>query len=729
MILMRLNDILDAVTSYAPEADLDLLMRAYVYSARAHAGQLRKSGEPYLIHPIAVAGLLANLQMDVDTIATGLLHDTMEDCLATRDELAEQFGSVVADMVDGVTKIGKLEFRSKEEAQAENFRKLVLAMSADIRIILVKLADRLHNMRTMEHMKADRQRAISQETIDIYAPIANRLGLSTVKTELEELCFRYLHPDTYDSMVAKLGAGEAERTQYIDSVCSNLNEHFTNRNFHPRVYGRPKNLYSVYRKMLEQNLEFEQVHDLLGFRVIVTDIGECYVALGLIHASFRHLPAKLKDYIANPKSNGYQSLHTVVMGPENRQIEIQIRTADMHRVAEVGIAAHWRYKEGHLALSSEDISKIAKLRTLFEAANEVDDPSEFLETVKVDLFSEEIFAFTPQGDVKFFPRGATVLDFAYAIHTEVGNHCSGCIVNGRMVPLKYVLSNGDSVEIITKTDQNPHRDWLQIAKTGRALSKIRRHIREEVREKGRTIGRDLLETELKKRRFSLNKMLKSNEIKLAARQFGFRQPDQLFLALAQGDLGMNRILKELLPADALDVEETEESENAIVTFINKIRRRSESPVLINGQEDVLVSYARCCSPLPGEPVSGYITRGRGITVHVGNCPQLLAMESERRIPVEWQRSVKGQHSGELRLICSNEPGMLAEIGNTCKTSGINVTRLEATSIEDNKACLYLEVSVHDVEELSKLIRHLEKIKGVLSADRIRAAQADNQSSA
>lgn len=715
---MRLNDILDTVSQYSTDADLDVIMRAYVFSAKAHAGQVRKSGEPYLTHPLAVAGILADWKMDVDTIATGLLHDTMEDCLVTQEKVREMFGAEVAELVDGVTKIGKLEFRSKEEAQAENFRKMVLAMAKDIRVILVKLADRLHNMRTMQHMRVDRRTAISEETLDIFSPIANRLGLSKVKQELEDLCFQYMHEDVHNEMIKKIDAGAKNRDKYIEDSSVILAKDLQKHNVRCTVTGRSKHLFSVYRKMLAQNLEFEQVHDMLAFRVFVDDLGTCYTALGLIHAKYRHFPNKLKDYISHPKSNGYQSLHTVVIGPENQQIEIQIRTHDMHSVAENGIAAHWRYKEGHLALSREDVQKVTKLRELFEAAREVEDPQEFLETVKVDLFAREAFAFTPRGDVKFFPLGATALDFAYSIHTEVGNQCTGVKVNGRMVPLRYELKSSDTIEILTRTGQRPSRDWLNIARTGRALSKIRREIREDEREMGRELGQGLLESELHKHGRSLKKLMKSGAIKGQAREAGFRKEEELFLAIAQGRITASRIAQNLLPAELFEAKN--EEAGAITQLFQRIRGRTESPVLINGVEDVLVTYALCCRPVPGEAVTGYITRGRGITIHLSTCSQVLALDAERRVPVQWQSSTKGRHSGEVRIICSDQMGMLAEIGAVCKTTSINVTRMEAHQIGDNKAEITLEVSILDVRELQKLMNSVERIRGVISVDRVRA---------
>lgn len=716
---MRLNDILDTVQSYAPDADVDTVMRAYVYSARAHAGQTRKSGEPYLTHPIAVAGLLAELRMDVDTIAVGLLHDTMEDCLATRTEISDQFGPEVAEMVSGVTKIGKLNFRSKQEAQAENFRKLVLAMSKDVRVILVKLCDRLHNMRTMQHMKPDRQAAISQETMDIFAPIANRLGLSKLKSELEDLCFRYLHPEVFEGLEGKLGEDRQDREAWITTTTSEIRESLHSRSLSCEVKGRPKHLWSIYQKMRRGNLALDQIHDRDAFRVFVDDVGQCYTALGLIHASYRHLPERLKDYIANPKSNGYQSLHTVVLGPEGRQIEIQIRTHEMHRIAEYGIAAHWRYKEGHLALSRDDLGKIARLRELFEAAKDIDDSTEFFETIKVDLFSDEIFVFTPRGDVKFLPAGATVLDFAYAIHTQVGATTTGALVNGRMVPLRHELQGGDTCEIIRRPDQKPSRPWLEWAKTGRALSKIRRQIREEEREKYIETGRQLLENELRKRGHNHNRMLRAGKIKEVAEKFGHNgKVELLYHALAQGNVQLRKVLAELVPAEQVEPPE-ERSESPLATLINRLRRRSESPVLINGESDVLTNYAKCCAPLPGEPVVGYITRGRGITVHHQSCTTVMNLDQERRVPVQWHRGAKGVHSGELRIVCSDEPGLLADIGAACKTAEVNVTRMEAKGIDDHKALFTLEVTVSDVAQLTRLMRNIEKINDVISVDRVR----------
>ncbi len=716
-VALGLSDILDKVSGYASDADASVVMRAYLYSARAHQGQTRRSGEDYLIHPIAVAGILADLRMDVDTIAVGLLHDTMEDCLSTHEDIASEFGLDVADMVEGVTKIGKLEFRTQREAQAENFRKLVLAMANDVRVILVKLADRLHNMRTMGHMKAEKARAISQETMEIYAPIANRLGLSSLKMELEDLCLRYLHPEIYEKLQNKLAADSDEREAYVQSASAELREKLAEKGIDASVKGRPKHLTSIWRKMRNRDLEFEELFDIHAFRIFVNDIGECYSALGYIHMMYRHIPERLKDYITNPKSNGYQSLHTAVLGPEGKPIEVQIRTHAMHRVAEVGIAAHWRYKEGHLTLSRDDLSKLTQLRGIFEAAREVEDPQEFLETVKVDLFAEEVFVFTPAGDVYFFPQGATVLDFAYAIHTKVGDSCTGALVNGRMSPLGRELRSGDRVDIIRRPEQKPSRAWLDIAKTGRALSKIRRSIREEERGRGRELGREMLEAELKKRDTTLSRVSKDGSLERASKKFNLHNVDQLFLAVATGSLAMSKVLDELAPAA-----EPESERPGWMSWFSRPKKRAQSPVLIDGQSDMLVNFAKCCSPLPGERVEGFITRGRGITVHLANCTQLLASDPERRIPVEWHKGASGAHTGEIQILTTSTPGMLAEVGVICKTLAINVTRLEAKELDDGRAEFTLSVNVGDVDQLVHLMRSLERIDGVIRVDRVRSVR-------
>ncbi|MEO0604809.1 MAG: RelA/SpoT family protein, partial [Myxococcota bacterium] len=473
-----ISDIMECIKGYSPDADLKPVMTAYLLAARAHAGQTRKSGEPYLTHPLAVAMILADLRMDVETIATALLHDALEDNPITKEEMQAEIGPVVTGLVDGVTKIGKLRFRSREELAAENFRKMMLAMSRDLRVILVKLADRLHNMSTIQHHKPEKRATIAKETSEIYVPIANRLGLSRIKSRLEDHCFEALHPQAYEHVVDYLQTSQADRDEYTDEVARDLREHLASHGITARVKGRAKSAASIFRKMVTRGLDVGDIPDLLAFRVLVDDVSTCYASLGLVHAKYPPIPDRIKDYIARPKTNGYQSLHTTVTGRGDRRVEIQIRTDAMDRVAEEGIAAHWQYKEGHLALSPEDVLRIGKIREVFEAAREAEDATEFMEAVKVEFYSDEVFVFTPMGDVKRFPAGATALDFAYAVHTDVGEHCTGARVNGKMVPLRYELQSGDVMEILTSESQRPNRDWLQIARTSRAITKIRRYLRQ-----------------------------------------------------------------------------------------------------------------------------------------------------------------------------------------------------------------------------------------------------------
>jgi GTP pyrophosphokinase len=719
---MRLDDILETVSGYAPDADTEVIIQAYFFAAKAHDRQQRKSGEAYFTHPVAVAGILAQMKMDVDTIATALLHDTLEDTFATSEEITELFGEQICALVDGVTKLSKLEYRSKEQAAAENFRKMLLAMSKDIRVILVKLADRLHNMRTLHHMRDDKRRRIAKETMEIYVPIAARLGLMSIRMELENICFENLHPEKFLELSAQLAEGEELRQAYIDKVRSDLNGRFQEMGITGDIYGRAKHKWSIHQKMVNNNLEFHQLHDLLAFRIIVKDVSQCYAALGFVHSFYQPVPSRIKDYIAMPKANGYKSLHTTVVGPKGKRFEVQIRTPEMHRIAEDGIAAHWKYKAGHLALKAEEIAKISRMRELFQVAKEVEDPEEFMEVVKIDLFSEDVFVFTPTGDVREFPKGATALDFAYGIHSEVGNSCVGAKINGRMVPLRHTLASGDTVEILTSKNQYPRRDWLKMVKTGRAISRIRRYLREEEHETGRRMGREMLENELKKRGATLQSLVKNGELKAWLKKHSFREVDSLFLQLAQGHLGLSKLCRELLPGSE-EFEDSPPAENALGRIVDRIRGRSaRSPVLVSGTEDVLVAFAKCCNPLPKEPVAGYVTRGRGITLHRKDCVQLMSMDPSRRIPVEWDAKAEGgAHVGNIRVICVDRAGLLANISKNCLDAGVNITSVSANGLGDQKAEVDLQVRVGDVMELTKLIRRIEKIKGVISVERVGAS--------
>lgn len=706
-----IDELVKIVQSYAPDADIQLLVNAYFYAQQAHDGQFRKSGEDYITHPLSVAGILADMKMDVETIATGLLHDSLEDDPFTRyDILKERFGEDIAVLVEGVTKIGKLKFKTKMEEQAENFRKMVMAMSKDVRVVLVKLADRLHNMRNMGPMSPSNRAKKSKETLDIFVPIANRLGLSKIKSELEDFCFQFIEPEIYQDLSERLEKRAPDYNEFIRTFGAHLEEELKSKGINCKVYGRVKFLRSVYNKMLAQNVSFEQVHDLLAFRIMVDDLGQCYAALGIIHSLYPHHPNRLKDYIAQAKSNGYQSLHTVIL-PNGRQVECQIRTHEMHRIAEFGIAAHWRYKEGHLTLSKDDIQKIAKLRALFEAAQELTDGQEFLETVKVELFSEEVFVFTPKGHVKIFPKGSTILDFSYSIHSEIGSKTTGAKVDGRMVPLRYKMQNGDHIEILTSLSQKPSRDWLNIAKTSRALSKIRHVIRTDERDQSKILGEQLLEKILKENELSLSKVQKSGKLDEAIKNFGHREAEQLFLAIGEGALTATKVLDFILPP-------INRKPAGFSSFFNRIRGKSTSPVLINGEDDVLTSFAKCCSPLPGEAVAGFITRGRGITIHRENCKQYINSEPERKLSVEWHHSKEGLHTATLRLDCSNQMGILADIGGVCKTLGLNISYLETKVISDQVAQITLSISILHIDQISKLRKNLIKIKGVDLVTRI-----------
>src|SRR5579871_1839387 len=666
--MIRLNDILQRVSGYHPDPDLDVIKKAYVYSAKVHQGQLRSSGEPYLVHPLEVAGLLAQLKLDEASIVTGLLHDTIEDTLATREELTELFGDEVSTLVDGVTKLSKFSASatlSQEEKQAENFRKMIIAMAQDIRVILVKLADRTHNMRTLEHMKEEKQIRIAQETLDIYAPLANRLGISWIKTELEDLSLKYLKPQEYLDILSKVDQRKKEREKYVDEVVQLIEAKLKEREIQGRIYGRFKHIYSIYKKIKSQGIDFDQIHDIIAFRLVLQDVPACYEALGIIHNLWKPVPGRFKDFIAIPKPNMYQSLHTTVIGPMGERVEMQIRTEEMHRIAEEGIAAHWAYKEGKSTISKDD-EKFAWLRQLMEWQQDLKDPKEFLETVKVDLFTDEVFVFTPKGDVRSLPRGATPVDFAYAIHSDIGGKCVGGKVNGKIVPLRYKLKNGDTVEVLTHPTAHPSKDWLTFVKTSRAQQRIRAYIKQQQRDKSLQLGRELAEREFKRFSLNLNKMLKSGELKTLAADLGFRIEDDLLVAIGYGKIAPHQLIQKLVPADKLEAEAAGHSHgngaeangtNGVhqpsalsrVTEAAKklVGRQNRSGVQIGGVDDVLVRFGRCCNPVPGDPIVGFITRGQGVTVHTVGCAKTLATDPERKVDVSWD--IKGDFKRPVTL--------------------------------------------------------------------------------
>lgn len=714
-MIRGVGDILERIRAYSPDADVEPVMASYVLAARAHNGQVRKSGESYLTHPLAVAEILIDMRMDVDTIATALLHDALEDNPITKDEMAAEVGTVITELVDGVTKIGKLKFRSKEELAAENFRKMMLAMSKDLRVVLVKLADRLHNMRTIEHHKAEKQRLIARETLEIYVPIAGRLGIDRIRGELEDICFRVLEPESHETITDYISQTQADRELYINEVLSEIRAQLDQGKLESAVKGRAKGLYSIHRKTVQKGYQLRDITDLMAFRVLVEDVSDCYAALGLIHACYPPLVDRIKDYIARPKPNGYQSLHTTVVGPQERAIEIQIRTHGMDRIAEEGIAAHWRYKEGHLALSPSDVAKVGRIREIFESAREAQDARDFMEALKFEFYSDEVFVFTPAGDVKCFPRGATALDFAYAVHSDVGNTCVGAKVHGKLVPIRYALKSGDQVEILTSNGQTPRRDWLEIARTGRAISKIRRHLREEEREVGLRIGREMVEADLRAQGWSLERTDEAGRLNETLTRYEAKDLDGLFLDVARGHVSAHHVARDLMPEGEY---QSKQEATAITALLNRIRPRTESPVLITGEDGVLVQFAGCCSPLPGEPISGFITRGRGITVHTSGCEQLATMEKERRVAVAWDESSAQSHTGEVQIYCTDRTGMLANITRVCEQLKVNIQRVDAHNLGQNQALCRIRVSIGHVAHLSQLIKALKRLPGVTEVNRV-----------
>ncbi len=736
--MLRLNDILDRVAQYHPDPDLEIIKKAYVYSAKVHQGQIRKSGEPYLIHPLEVAGILAQLKLDEASIVTGLLHDTIEDTLATLEELTELFGAEVAQLVDGVTKLSQFSASanvSQEEKQAENFRKMIVAMARDIRVILVKLADRTHNMRTLEHMAPEKQQRISQETLDIYAPLANRLGISWVKQELEDLSFKYLRPTEFQDLFSKVELKKKASAQYVEDVKDILSRKMAENNLEVRVQGRFKHLYSIQGKMRVQGVDFEQIHDVIAFRLIMKSMPACYEALGLVHTLWKPVPGRFKDYIAIPKPNMYQSLHTTVIGPFGDRVEVQIRTEEMHKIAEEGIAAHWAYKEGKDGAKdgsgsgrplSKDDAKFAWLRQLMEWQQDLKDPKEFLETVKVDLFTDEVFVFTPKGDVKSLPRGATPVDFAYAIHSDIGAKCVGAKVNGKIVPLRYKLKNGDTLEVLTSANAHPSKDWLSFVKTSRAQARIRGYIKAQQREKSLELGRELAERELKRFDLNLNKLLKAGDLKKAAEALGYRLEDDLLVAIGYGKIAPSQVAAKLLPADKLAEKRAENGERGsesapiqrITEILKKVTGRSKTGVQINGIDDVLVRFGRCCNPVPGDKIVGFITRGRGVTVHTLDCEKALATDPERRVDVSWDVRSDFKRPVTLRVLTADRPGLLADISQTFSKKGVNISQANCRATGDDRAVNTFEVTVSDLKQLNEVMQSIERISGVFTVERV-----------
>jgi guanosine-3',5'-bis(diphosphate) 3'-pyrophosphohydrolase len=717
--MIRFEDLLEKVRKYSPDADVELLRRAYVFSAYEHRGQIRHSGEPYLIHPLAVADFMADMKLDVVAIAAGLLHDVVEDTLTSIERIRELFGPEVAHVVEGVTKISAIRFASSEERQAENFRKMLLAMVDDIRVILVKLADRLHNMRTLSHLPDDRRVLIAQETRDIYAPIANRLGMGKVKNELEELSFRYLEPQSYEALRARVDAKRRATEGLIENLRVTLAKKLSDASIPvSQIDGRIKRLWSIHQKLRKQRIELEQVYDFIALRVVTSSVKDCYGALGIIHQTWSPVPDRIKDFIAMPRPNGYQSLHTSVISEHGMPFEVQIRTIDMHRMAEEGIAAHWKYKEGRIG-DHKDERYFQWMRQLLEYQQEVRDPQEFIQNLKIELYPEEVYTFTPAGQVKAFPRGATPIDFAYSIHTDVGHQCVGARVNGKMVPLRAHLKNGDIVEILTSPGHKPSRDWLNFVVTSHARYKIKHLIRLEERARAIELGRRVFEKEARRYDVNFRTIQEEPVFPKAMADAGAKTADDLFAQIGYGTLSAKQLIGKLVPADRL---RERPPAGLVTTAVKRAFGAGEEKIKVKGSDDVLVFRARCCNPIRGEKIVGYITRGKGVSVHSATCSNVvnLLYDPERRIEVEWDKSTEGAKSYVVKLTMQVEDrkGLLAAVSARIADINTNIKNMEAHGDdEETRARIDVTVEINDLKHLEKVIKSLKAVDGVLDVAR------------
>ena len=715
--VVRLGDIIELAQAKIPDVDVDLIRRTYLYSAKMHHGQKRASGEPYLMHPLSVAYIVAEMRMDTASICAALLHDSIEDTLATKADLLKFFGEEITFLVEGVTKLSKVEYSKREDRQAETFRKMLVAMAEDLRVLIIKLADRVHNMRTLEFLHEDKRVYKAQETLDIYAPLASRLGIQWIKEDLEDLSFKYLEPTGFETLKTSITKTRREREKHIQTVVAEIEGLLSGQGVKAEVTGRPKHLYSIHRKMVRQNVQYERVYDAIAFRIFCDSVAECYGALGIVHSKWVPIPGRIKDYVALPKPNGYQSLHTTVVGPFKEPIEIQIRTHEMHRVAEHGVAAHWRYKESRGQV--RDGKKFDWLRQLMETQAEVKDPGQFMESVRVDLFQDEVYVFTPKGDVLAFPVGATPVDFAYAIHTEVGHNCTGARVNGALVPLRYRLQSGDHLEIITSPSQQPSKDWLELAATSRARTKIRSFLHGEQRTRSKELGRNLLERELRKKGLSFQRLFKKGELDRLARGTRAGSLDEILQQIGYGKLEPLAVVRELFP-------EGEEDQNALKgarettfeRFARRLNPRASDGIRLDGVDSLLVRFGRCCGPLPGDPIVGFITRGRGITVHREGCPRVAELDPERRVDVAWDTRQKVRpRPVTLRVVTAHRPGILAAISRQLSDANVNIASANCHAGED-VAVNTFSFTVSDLTQLNAIMKSLKKLAGVHSVERV-----------
>jgi GTP pyrophosphokinase len=706
-----------ALEAHADRLDIPMIREAYDLAVDAHAGQTRASGEEYVQHTIEVATILAQLRMDTATIIAGLIHDTVEDTEVSLADVEARFGNEVAQIVDGVTKLGKVEFRSATEHQVENYRKMLLSMATDARVILVKLADRLHNMRTLEHLPAPKQRRIALETREIYAPLAHRLGMAALRWELEDLAFKTLEPEAYDDLRRKIQQRRKAREREILELQRPLDEALREAGIPAEVGGRPKHLWSIHNKMVKRGRPFEEIYDLMAMRVLTDTVQHCYAALGVIHSRWTPIPERFHDYIATPKSNMYRSLHTTVIGPGGRRYEIQIRTHDMHRTAEFGIAAHWRYKEGRAepaSARSEADEALSWFRQVLEWQQDTAEPEEFMEFLRMDLFQGEIFVFTPQGDVKALPQGSTPIDFAFSVHTEIGTRCAGAKVNGRIAPLSRELRNGDTVEILTNSRQKPNRDWLAFVKTSRARQAIRHWIRQEEFESAHKLGKDLLERELKRAKLALPD--DAEEVANGSSTLGYADLDQVYAALGRGDVGPTAVIKQFHPQ--YDPGEVAKREPSALTKLAEKLRISGRGVRIQGMDNLMVRYSRCCQPVPGDPVVGYITRGRGVSIHRKDCPNVLALakDPERRVEIEWAAEKGDRFFVKLFMRGTDRRGLLSDVAKAISATGTDIQHADMSATEGGMQGEFV-IEVHDLSHLEKVRHAIARVKGVLDVER------------
>ncbi|GAE35086.1 RelA/SpoT family protein [Halalkalibacter akibai] len=726
---MTIDQVLEKASQYLNETDVAFLKRAFEFAEQAHEGQYRKSGEPYILHPIQVAGIIVGLELDPNTVAAAFLHDVVEDTDVTVEELKDEFNDQVAMLVDGVTKLKKFKYKSKEEQQAENHRKMLIAMAKDIRVILIKLADRLHNMRTLKFMPPEKQRVTSNETLEIFAPLAHRLGISTIKWELEDTALRYLDPQQYYRIVNLMKKKRAEREKYLSEVMDTINEHLLDVHVEAELSGRPKHIYSIYRKMVLQNKQFNEIYDLLAVRIMVKSIKDCYAVLGVIHTCWKPMPGRFKDYIAMPKANMYQSLHTTVVGPLGDPLEVQIRTEEMHRIAEYGVAAHWAYKEGKQVVQNKNSfeDKLSWFRDVIESQTETNDAQEFMESLKLDLFSDMVFVFSPKGDVIELPAGSVPLDFAYRIHSEIGNRCIGAKVNGKMVPLEHRLNTGDIVEVLTsKHSYGPSQDWLKITKSSHAKNKIRQWFKKERREENVEKGRELVEKEIRALDFEPKEVLTNENIADVANKFSFAGEEDMFAAAGYGGISVKQIVNRMTEKlrKQQDHEQEEKSLVAAISDVQTFRpkKKVHSGVTVKGVDNLLIRLSRCCTPVPGDDIIGYITKGRGVSIHRSDCANVQNAEAQGRLlEVEWEGDVQQSKSYnvDIEISAFDRNGLLNEVLQAITESRTVINAVSGRSDHRQKvATIHLTISIHNIDHLHKVVDKIKQLKDIYSVRRV-----------